>query len=176
MPTILRILDPETWILTVDDDVRHLPNAIENLEAAAIADPNVAYGYSDYALWRKKESAGKVDFLAGYGGCLYRRGFFAEDFLPYFNKAISRTSCLFQDDIVISNYLYLKDIPRQRLALPNCNIKLMKSRGCMLEHAGGADALSHGAGSGMRTKERSLDAINFLRKNKFFYGSRVSVR
>ena len=76
MPTLVRVTDPQTWILTVDDDVRHLPAAIERLEDAALADPDSAHGYSDYTLWRKWQPGKPVDFLAGFGGCLFKRSFF----------------------------------------------------------------------------------------------------
>ena len=165
VPTLERVADPETWILTVDDDVRHLPTAIERLEDAVIADPAAAHGYSDYALWRKWEPGKAVDFLAGFGGCIFKRGFFGPDFPAYFAKTNTEKACYFQDDIVIGNYLALSQVASRRLAAPDCHLALMKNRGCLLEQAGDADALSHGAGSGMDTKTRSLAAMDFLRRH-----------
>lgn len=164
VPTLERISDPDTWILTVDDDIRHLPTAVERLEDAAVADPAAAHGFSDYALWRKWRPGKPVDFLAGVGGVLYRRGFFGPDFPAYFRTACGHRSCFFQDDIVFSNYLALRQVRRWRVSVPDCSLALMKTRGCALEQAGGADALSHGAGSGLDTKSRSLEAIAFLRE------------
>lgn len=163
VPTLERVSEPDTWIMTVDDDVRHLPTAIERLEDAAIADPETAHGYSDYALWRKWEQGKPVDFLAGFAGCIYKRDFFGPDFTAYFAKTMTEKACFFQDDIVIGNYLALNQVASRRLAMPDCHLALMKSRGCLLEQAGGGDALSHGAGSGMDTKTRSLTAMAFLR-------------
>jgi len=163
VPTLARVADPETWILTLDDDVRHLPVAVERLEDAAIAEPSSAHGYSDYALWRKWTPGRPVDFLAGFGGCLFRRGFFGPDFPAYFESAIADKACFFQDDIVIGNYLALRRTQCHRISAPDCNLALMKRRGCLLEQAGDADALSHGAGSGMDTRTRSLAAMAFLR-------------
>lgn len=163
VPTLARVADPDAWILTVDDDVRHLPTAIEHLEDAALADPGSAHGYSDYALWRRWRPGEPVDFLAGFGGCIFRRRFFTEDFAAYFKAAIAHQACFFQDDIVIGNYLALKSIPCHRISAADCDLALMKRRGCLLTQAGGADALSHGAGSGMDTKTRSLKAMAFLR-------------
>ncbi len=163
VPTLERVTDPETWILTLDDDVRHLPTAIERLEDAAVADLASAHGYSDYALWRKWAPGKPVDFLAGFGGCLFRRGFFGPDFPAYFEAAIADKACLFQDDIVFGNYLALRKTRCHRVSAPDCNLALMKRRGCLLEQAGDADALSQGAGSGMDTKSRSLAAMAYLR-------------
>ncbi|MGA0133286.1 MAG: hypothetical protein ACO3ND_02895 [Opitutales bacterium] len=163
VPTLARVTDPETWILTVDDDVRHLQHAFERLEDAAVSDPSSAYGYSDYALWRRWRPGEPVDFLAGFGGCIFRRGFFGPDFKAYFDTAKSNRACFFQDDIVIGNYLALNGVPCRRLAAQDCDLAMMKRRGCLLEQAGGDDALSHGAGSGMDTKTRSLAAMAFLR-------------
>lgn len=163
VPTLARVTDPDAWILTIDDDVRHLPAAVERLEDAVVADPAAAYGYSDYALWRRWQPGEPVDFLAGFGGCVFRRGFFGADFDAYFKAASAHASCFFQDDIVIGNYLALRGIPCHRISAPDCDLALMKRRGCLLEQAGGADALSHGAGSGMDTKTRSLAAMDFLR-------------
>lgn len=162
-PTLARVTDPDAWILTIDDDVRHLPHAIERLEDAAIADPVSAHGYSDYALWKRWQPGEPVDFLAGFGGCLFRRGFFGPDFDAYFQTACEHKACFFQDDIVIGNYLALRGVACHRLTTPDCNLALMKRRGCLLEQAGDGDALSHGAGSGMDTKTRSLAAMAFLR-------------
>ncbi len=164
IPTLARITDPNTWVLTVDDDVRHLPAAIEQLECAAVADSTSAFGYSDYALWRKWKPGTPVDFLAGYGGCLYKRSFFGANFTAYFEQASANRSCYFQDDIVISNYLELQGVRRWRIAPLECNITIMKKRGCLLEQAAGKDALSHGAGSGMNTRDRSLNAIKYLER------------
>lgn len=163
VPTIARTTDTEAWILTVDDDVRYLPATVERLEDAAVADPASAHGYADYALWRKARPGAPVDFLAGYGGVLFKRGFFGPDFPAYFGAAIADRACFFQDDIVISNYLALRGVRRWRTSAADCNIRLMKQRGCLLEQAGGADALSLGAGSGMSTRERSVEAMAFLR-------------
>lgn len=165
MPTLARISDPDAWILTIDDDVRHLPAAIERLEDAAVANPEAAHGYSDYALWRRWKPGMPVDFLAGFGGCIFRRGFFASDFDAYFKAAIAHKACFFQDDIVIGNYLALKGTSCHRISTPDCDLALMKRRGCLLTQAGSTDALSHGAGSGMDTKTRSLAAMDFLRRH-----------
>lgn len=163
VPTLARLEDPETWILTVDDDVRHLPKAVELLEEAALADPAAAHGYSDYALWRKWRAGSPVDILAGFGGCLYKRGFFGQDFPAYFATAAGNRPCFFQDDVVLSNYLALRGVARRRVHAAECHLDLMRRRGCLLEQAAGDDALSHGAGSGMNTRDRSLEAMEFLR-------------
>ena len=163
VPTLVRVTDPQTWILTVDDDVRHLPAAIERLEDAALADPDSAHGYSDYTLWRKWQPGKPVDFLAGFGGCLFKRSFFGPDFPAYFEATNVDKACYFQDDIVIGNYLATQKTPCRRVSAQDCDLALMKRRGCLLEQAGDADALSHGAGSGMDTKTRSLAAMAFLR-------------
>jgi hypothetical protein len=163
VPTLARVSDPDTWILTIDDDVRHLPTAIERLEDAAFDDPAAAHGYSDYALWRRWKPGEPVDFLAGFAGCIFRRSFFRADFDAYFKATNSHKACFFQDDIVVGNYLALQGIPCHRISAPDCNLALMKRLGCLLEQAGGDDALSHGAGSGMDTKSRSLAAMAYLR-------------
>ncbi|MEN9536869.1 MAG: hypothetical protein RLZZ178_866 [Verrucomicrobiota bacterium] len=163
IPTLERVTDPETWIMTVDDDVRHLPQAVATLEDAAAAAPGAAHGFSDYALWRKWKPGEPVDILAGFGGCLYRRGFFGPDFPAYFEALSGNRPCFFQDDVVLSNYLARRGIPRHRVHAAACHLELMKERGCLLEQAAGDDALSHGAGSGLNTHDRSLEAMAFLR-------------
>lgn len=162
VPTLERVTDPNTWILAVDDDVRYLPAALERLEDAAVADPDSAHGYADYALWRKWRSGEPVDILAGYAGYVVRRGFFGHDFRGYFEAAISNQACFFQDDVVVSNYLALRGVRRWRISAPDCNLELLKKRGCLLEHAGDGDSLSLGAGSGMQTRARSVAAHSFL--------------
>ena len=165
--TLQRITDSETWILTVDDDVRYLPTTIENLEDAAFADSTSVYGYSDYALWKKWKPGQPVDFLAGYAGCIYKRGFFDEKFFDYFKYASLNTACFFHDDIVINFFLQNENVSRYRISPKDCNIKLMKKRGCLLEHAGDNQALSHGKACGMNTRVRATVAIKHLEKYNF---------
>ncbi|NBR42770.1 MAG: hypothetical protein EBU04_07895 [Verrucomicrobia bacterium] len=107
IPTIRRTpADADVWFFIVDDDVRHLPEALATLLDRAQADHRDAYGYADNYLYRRwSQPDGEVDILCGFAGFLVHRSFFKEDFESYLTKALSHPSSRFHDDVYLSNYL-----------------------------------------------------------------------
>lgn len=164
IPTIRR-LPPGTdaWILVVDDDVRHLPEAVATLERAAESDPRSAHGYADNYLYRRWKPGQPVDFLCGFAGFIFHRSFIGPDFEDYLARTLVNRECFFQDDIYLSNYLALRGVNRFRIGTPDVNLRRMERLGCMLEHGAAQGSLALGAGSGLNTHHRSVAAMEHLR-------------
>jgi hypothetical protein len=130
--------DPDTVIITIDDDMVYPPTMVERLMKHHLSYPDSALGSSgmlvrykcpacaitpneDNPLYRipkfvvPKEGR-RVDSIYGYPGALYVRKFFPktkhleEDFLNY---ALINHDTLMNDDVVISGYLSLKKVERR---------------------------------------------------------------
>lgn len=164
IPTLRRLRpDEDAWLLVVDDDVRHLPEAVAALERAAEADPRSAHGYADNYLYRKWQPGQPVDFLCGFAGFIFHRGFIGPDFEDYLARVLPNRDCLFHDDIYFSNYLALRGVRRFRVSVPAANLRRMERLGCLLEHGAGEGSLALGAGTGLNTHLRGLRAMEHLR-------------
>jgi len=118
MPTLEDEQDPDTLIVTVDDDVVYEPHAVEELEAAAQKRPRFAVGFMGcqkgpafiHAEKIQRPRLGVVT-LGGYRGVAYRRKFFDDEiFSEMFN--LLRSAPFVVDDQFISAYLKRKKIPR----------------------------------------------------------------
>jgi hypothetical protein len=130
--------DPETVIITFDDDMIYPSNMVEHLVKHHITYPDSAIGSSGMLLkyncpfcaitpnennmlfrfpkFRVPPEGRRVDSIYGYPGALYVRKFFPDkesleaDFLNY---ALADINMLMNDDIVISGYLSLKNVERR---------------------------------------------------------------
>lgn len=137
--------DPETIILTVDNDMVYPETMVEKLVEKAKLYPNSAISSAGMLLkypcpacaitpnennylyniskFHIPPEGRKVDSVFGYPGCLYRRKMFPkkekleEEFYKY---ALMTPEMLLNDDIVISGYLSLNNIERRIFPdLPN---------------------------------------------------------
>ena len=165
IPTIRRTaINVNVWFFVVDDDIRHLPEAVQTLLGFAQKNSQAAYGYADNYLYRKwSPPDGSVDILCGFGGFLVHRSFFGTDFEDYLSKALSNKSCRFHDDVYFSNYLALHKISRFRVATAEVSLDRMEELGCLLEQGGEVGSLAMGAGSGENTTLRTERAMDYLR-------------
>lgn len=131
-PTLEIENDPETIIVTADDDVFYPPNWLENLLNASKLLPDSAIGYRGRVFQNRKnlnynhsnlyygsyeKEYLKVDILTATWGALYKRKFFDEEI---FDSSILKSS-FFVDDIWINGNLAKKNI--DRYVIPNINIK-----------------------------------------------------
>lgn len=130
--------DPNTVIITFDDDMIYPETMVETLMKHHAKYPHSALGSSGMLLryncpmcaitpnennflyriskFQIPDEGRRVDSIYGYAGALYVREFFPpkerleEDFLRY---ALVDNNMLMNDDIVISGYLSLKNIERR---------------------------------------------------------------
>lgn len=133
---LLQENDPETAIITFDDDMVYHPDTVRQLVNHCIKNPNCAIGSSgmllkylcpgcairpneDYLLYRipkfyVPETGRKVDSIYGYPGALYLRKFFPnpEDIGKLTQYSFMSDELFLNDDIVISGYLSMYNIDR----------------------------------------------------------------
>lgn len=135
---LLQENDPNTVIITFDDDMMYPNNIVEALVNCHKRSPNAAIGSSgmllkydcpmcaitpneDNFLFRIPKFAippegRNVDSIYGYPGALYVRKFFPPNELlepDFLNYALKSNNMLMNDDIVISGYLSLHNIERK---------------------------------------------------------------
>ncbi|KAF6255991.1 hypothetical protein COO60DRAFT_1702558 [Scenedesmus sp. NREL 46B-D3] len=122
LPTLLEEKDPDTVIITVDDDCMYRPEAVLHLEQEILARPGHAVVRScevthwDPAKappkkgWREaKLNAGECrGFPASLAGAAYRREFF-DDLV--FDQARAPKGCLLHDDVWFGAHLWLRNVP-----------------------------------------------------------------
>ena len=137
---LLRERDPETAIVTCDDDILYPTSLVEELLASAGRSPNSAicftglnlgrfpgyvslvlnYDFFDKGWWFNIPvgvDGVPVDILMGYSGVLYRRAFFPatlrrlkSDLLDYTERD---KNVFIHDDVLLSAYLSSQDIERR---------------------------------------------------------------
>jgi hypothetical protein len=131
--------DPETIIITFDNDMVYPDQMVEKLIEYHKEYPNSAIGSAGMLLGRGNcpfcainpnennylyniskffvpKEGRRIDSLYGYPGALYVRKFFPEKEKleeEFFNYALINEATLLNDDIIISGYLSLKEIERR---------------------------------------------------------------
>lgn len=110
--------DPQTIIVTVDDDIQYIPERIETLVHWAELYPQAAIGgtgfiagpwWSFYGTVHRTVEITPVSVLEGFSGCAYRRGFFKDDLIDFTGAP---PEAFYNDDVWISGYLAKRGIPR----------------------------------------------------------------
>ena len=133
--------NPETIIITVDDDVQYNNKQVEKLVYWAQKYPDSAIGSGGVIAGSGINFFGKiispnqltsVSVIEGVTGCAYRRKFFTSDILDYTGAP---KEAFYHDDFWISGHLARKGIPR--LVHPDT------------ESAGGSLGLQNGLSSNM---------------------------
>lgn len=168
-PTLKRERNPNTFIITIDDDEVYDKHMIEHLVKAYMKNPYTAFGYEGWNIGkngRMKDlgsiKAGEdIDILEGFAGVLYCRKFFMKiskgkwvdqiDKFVRMRKGVKE--CIFVDDVYISAWLAMNNITRTLLDPPN-NYEEPYS------HSGSDDALS---GNPEVAKRNAKCAVHFLK-------------
>jgi len=117
VPALEAESDPDTLVVTVDEDFNYPPNLLKELAEAAEDYPDSAIGSTGrvvgnyhYSLVEKVKKVTPVDLLQGCSMVAYRRGFFEVDELLDYTGAPEGAK--YHDDIWISGYLSLSGVPR----------------------------------------------------------------
>lgn len=119
IPTVERIIDPETIIIVVDDDLVYHPEMI-NEHIKHQSERDCVFGYDSLGTYEPKfgdirdhyvvsvpfEMSGKV--LQHYKTISYKRKYFKEDFFDFVKEYYS-----WSDDLLISAYMQKQGIPRR---------------------------------------------------------------
>ena len=109
--------DPETMIITVDDDQNYPKNTISNIVWYAMKYPNSCLSRKARAknlikvISTKKNlfTSPYVYYLEGYGTPLYRRKYITKDMINYFENNLSK-ECFLSDDLTISAWLNSQNV------------------------------------------------------------------
>jgi len=153
IPTLLQTNDPETLIITIDDDNIYPNNLIELLVNKSKEYPNDVIGSSGiqighfpfYTIFRANQSKDNiywfspnisnngeiVDIICGYPGVLYKRKFFGNnnDIKKFIDFSTSTRDLFLNDDISISAFLNSKNIKLRIFNLPEIKDSINKTNG-----------------------------------------------
>lgn len=112
LPTVERLTDPDDLIITVDDDLNYMDGFIEYHLEKRKSYPDCAIGFAGIGSIDKSchfcttvQQDVRVKILEGYKTVSYKRSFFENDFYDF---VIGN----WNDDLVISAYLGMKDIKK----------------------------------------------------------------
>ena len=121
IPILNKIKDPNTIIITIDDDLIYDDNTIKQLVKESRKYPEYAIGYCGWIAenLKKNDNYGLIypdacnefnpkytNILEGYRGVLYKRKFFDDDIMKY----VDNKDGFFADDVVVGGYLAIKGI------------------------------------------------------------------
>ena len=124
LPVLMLECEPDTRIITIDDDVEYPPELVERLANASAMQPSHAIGFTGWCVeegpighqvhhFNEDVIAAKmhqiVHVLEGYRGVIYQRGFFESDIFEHLR---SLDAFWFHDDILFSGYLASRGVPR----------------------------------------------------------------
>jgi hypothetical protein len=120
-------------IITVDDDIIYPLNLVETFyNYFTKSGGRVVYGLSalnfvgtNGLVKRSKKHMRAFNILEGFGGVIYSRGMFSNDFIEYIN--LEDEFCFRSDDLITHNYLNKYKIPKRLICDDNLNISHIKS-------------------------------------------------
>lgn len=147
----------DVWIVTVDDDIRYLPNTLEAYSHTIAMNGGPEYEGKLYAIglagfhFLKQQLSFcpeplPVHVLEGYGSVAYPRKAFPSSFKVYVHALLENDDCRLSDDFIISNYLALQGVLRVIASYPFMNRRIFWAKKCILDMGNGPDALHNGAG------------------------------
>jgi hypothetical protein len=115
IPTLSKELNPNTIIITADDDIFYPRNYHEELLHHSIKYPTIAFGYRGVVFRQGNpiytaSYPGVTQIIEGFTGAIYRRNFFDETV-----RNVPLNDCWFTDDIWISAHLAKRQITRKLL-------------------------------------------------------------
>ena len=114
-PTLFLSNNPETMIISIDDDIEYSNKLVEEFVKHSLC-YDVVFSTSNFNFIKNgiidssRRHFGYYNIVEGYGGIIYKRKFFQNDFFDYFNYIKKNRDCFFSDDLIISNYLSMKRI------------------------------------------------------------------
>lgn len=132
IPTLMRYLsDEKVYLISVDDDNRYPERLASSLLKGLVLYGNdKIYCFGGYDLkvaskcrleLNEKFIEKRVTVIEGVYGVLYNPRLFKTDIWDYFQKVIVNKECFTSDDITISNYISMKNIPIHKLYFKTFN-------------------------------------------------------
>jgi hypothetical protein len=133
VPT-LALVEPDTPIITVDDDIEYKSTLVESMLAVSATYPDAAITGQSF-----RSDGLYADLVEGYSSVLYKKRFFADDSLTGLDHL--PMACFLADDLMISNALAQRGVPIVRAAA----LGVVPFGNIYLDYGEKADALKHGA-------------------------------
>ncbi len=184
--------DADTWIIVCDDDDLYLQETLRNYLSYITKNDKVVYCISGFNFIIKKDIFGEelqdvqvqytaedldqVNVLEGFATFCVHRSFFDDDFEPYVDFCVSNKDCKMSDDVIISNYLAMKDIPIHNIKNNIINTHIFLNNQCTLDIGFQADALHKLALSEDDNSNqlgghfvKYVRVLNFLKENNLLY-------
>ena len=130
-PTLELETDPQTYILTFDDDIIPQRNLVKTMHRKIQQYPNTCLGFSGVCLGNfpfyfqfviDNKLDCPVDWIQGVHVVAYKRSFFTtvQELVTFGDDTQLKKNLLFNDDHRVSAYLASKNIPRVSIG---CNIR-----------------------------------------------------
>jgi len=170
-PTLLRYKDKkDTYIWSVDDDFVYPENMVAVLYREFRTTTKYVLSHSG-GFWKynvdSKECVGYnsfrregfVDFIEGFASVLYPSFIIQRDFEDYVIKTSETVDCRNSDDVIISNYLKMKNIKMYNCSYPITPHKTLFD-GSHASYSANADALHRQGGGNI---PRYIRVLNWLK-------------
>jgi hypothetical protein len=174
----------DTWIVVHDDDQLYFQKLVENYidYITQVNNKKIVFTVSGYNF--KKDYTGttsddtdlsRVQVCEGFMSYCLHRSVFEDDFIPYMNFVLKNKDCYLSDDLIISNYIAMKNASIQMINSPNINRGLFWRSGCLLDYGLQEDALHSIASKEDGSVElgghfgKYMRSIEYLKKNNLFY-------
>ena len=140
IPTTKLFTDPETIIISIDDDISYSNSFIENLLKYSNKNPNAVVTGQSFMRIKSpnNDDINYAELVEGYSSVLYKKKFF-DNFDIEKLKEYPKY-CYFADDFIISNYLLKENIP---IIVVDSNEKMIED--AYLDYGSQGDALKNGA-------------------------------
>jgi hypothetical protein len=166
IPTTKLFTDPETILISIDDDIKYRNNFIETLLKYEKLAPNaVITGESHKRIENSNKSLSYGELLEGYSSVLYKKKYF-DNF--NINTLLNYPKeCYFADDFIISNYLKKEGIDIVITNEPKNNKTTVD---IFLDYGNNKDALRNGAdGNTNGNKENYKKCSKYLKSKNELY-------
>ena len=158
--------DPETMVVTIDDDIYYPDNLLETYVKLGQSNPDAVFSPTGFNIQLHRppgqliqlnnEHLGRISIVEGFGSIAYRRKFFDDSIYAIKDYP---TNCYLSDDLVISNYLEKKRISKLYVRSRKLNRGHLK----LLDIGQNSDALHNGANGLCEDNEsRYRDAAAYL--------------
>lgn len=177
IPTLIRYKDtPEVFVVSVDDDHIYPNNIISTLVKGlhTYGDTNIyGIGGQDIFLAPKMkismhsyDKTYQIATLEGVFGVLYNPRLVEDDIHSYYDIIMKCGECITSDDVTISNYFAMKDVPIIKLFFKHMNRRklkgMFKSKGLEIKESGKDGNAIHMLPGGHL--KRYFDACLFLKE------------
>jgi hypothetical protein len=161
IPTVALFADPETILISVDDDIEYRNNLVETLLKYSNMDPDAAVTGESYMFTEEVDGKKYGELVEGYSSVLYKKKFF-----DHFDQETLKNYpkfCYFADDFILSNYLRKHHIRILIVDEPDENKPAAK---IFLDYGNGDDALRNGAnGQTKGNIDNYQKCSNYLKEN-----------